>query len=264
MVIKWIPVMFDDGRSDKVGLEVFYKEADRISDMALTPPQRIAVLRLLICITQAALDGPERTITNGRSAKRTSSRKALDYLQRMRRTSSTFSGTSRSCSLLNLAIQRHQRQIIHWTLWTTGCRAGTTRRCSTRERTPEGRDHDAEWAALALLTFLNFSVGGKVGQAVWQGKQFGGATTKSVCPALGHTFVLGETMLKTIRMNLLTKDKVATFPNGAWGKPVWEQYPKNLSDVAAFRNATFRLTWAAWFRCPGSSSWKKPLRVRNE
>ena len=55
----WIPVLDADGKSATVGLRELYERAHEIRDLALQPPQRIAVTRLLLCITHATLDGPE-------------------------------------------------------------------------------------------------------------------------------------------------------------------------------------------------------------
>ena len=55
----WIPVVFNDGKTKLVGLKELYAKAEKISDLVLNPPQRVSIMRLLICITQAALDGPE-------------------------------------------------------------------------------------------------------------------------------------------------------------------------------------------------------------
>ena len=53
----WVPVVFQGGQTRTVGLNGLYEQAAEIRDLALAPPQRIAVMRLLICITQAALNG---------------------------------------------------------------------------------------------------------------------------------------------------------------------------------------------------------------
>ena len=45
----WIPVMLPDGRSDMVGLTDLFQRADAIRDLAVDPPQRVALMRLLIC-----------------------------------------------------------------------------------------------------------------------------------------------------------------------------------------------------------------------
>jgi len=55
----WVPVVYPSGEHKLVSLKNLYEEAEQIRDLCATPPQRIALMRLLICITQAALDGPE-------------------------------------------------------------------------------------------------------------------------------------------------------------------------------------------------------------
>jgi CRISPR system Cascade subunit CasA len=54
----WIPVLFEEGVRRSVGLQELYEKAEVIRDLILNPPQRISVMRLLNCISQAALDGP--------------------------------------------------------------------------------------------------------------------------------------------------------------------------------------------------------------
>ena len=55
----WIPVIFQNGDTKKVSLTDVFKQGKNIRDLAVNPVQRISLMRLLICITQAALDGPE-------------------------------------------------------------------------------------------------------------------------------------------------------------------------------------------------------------
>ena len=54
----WIPVVDKQGRQKLVSLYDLYAEAESLVDFVLTPAQQIAVVRLLLCITQAALRGP--------------------------------------------------------------------------------------------------------------------------------------------------------------------------------------------------------------
>ena len=52
----WIPVLMQDGTNRLVSLgEVFADANGGIADLALNPYERVAVFRLLLCITQAAL-----------------------------------------------------------------------------------------------------------------------------------------------------------------------------------------------------------------
>src|SRR6516225_4849834 len=54
----WIPVIFADGHSENVSLESAFTSAHLIRDLALRPHERISVMRLLLCVTHAALNGP--------------------------------------------------------------------------------------------------------------------------------------------------------------------------------------------------------------
>ena len=54
----WIPVVMQDGKHREVSLDTVLRDGESIADLAATPCQRIALMRLLICIAQAALDGP--------------------------------------------------------------------------------------------------------------------------------------------------------------------------------------------------------------
>src|SRR5437667_4242497 len=54
----WIPIVWLNGRSGIVSLSDAYARGEEIRDLAVRPHERIAVMRLLICIAQVALDGP--------------------------------------------------------------------------------------------------------------------------------------------------------------------------------------------------------------
>ena len=54
----WIPILRLDGKSDVASLQQVFTEGNQYADLAVRPHERIALMRLLICIAQAALDGP--------------------------------------------------------------------------------------------------------------------------------------------------------------------------------------------------------------
>jgi CRISPR system Cascade subunit CasA len=54
----WIPIVWNDGKPGTVSLREAFERGDDIQDLAVRPHERIALIRLLICIAQAALDGP--------------------------------------------------------------------------------------------------------------------------------------------------------------------------------------------------------------
>ena len=54
----WIPALRADGRRELFSLQELFAQAHELRDLAVKPHERIALMRLLLCITQAALDGP--------------------------------------------------------------------------------------------------------------------------------------------------------------------------------------------------------------
>jgi CRISPR system Cascade subunit CasA len=55
----WIPAVRADGTRDLFSLQGLFANAHELGDLAVKPHERIALMRLLLCIAQAALDGPE-------------------------------------------------------------------------------------------------------------------------------------------------------------------------------------------------------------
>src|SRR3990172_3836575 len=54
----WIPIVWANGQPGTVSLCEGFAPGGEIRDLAVRPHERIAVMRLLICVAQAALDGP--------------------------------------------------------------------------------------------------------------------------------------------------------------------------------------------------------------
>ncbi len=56
----WIPVTYRDGTNRLISLADVFREGDRIADLAVRPHERIALMRLLVCVAQASLGRPRR------------------------------------------------------------------------------------------------------------------------------------------------------------------------------------------------------------
>jgi CRISPR system Cascade subunit CasA len=54
----WIPVRWLDGRHSLASLDDVFRHAGEIADLDAAPHERISLVRLLVCITQAALGAP--------------------------------------------------------------------------------------------------------------------------------------------------------------------------------------------------------------
>ncbi len=238
----WIPVLRANGQPDLLSLQGLFAEAHEIRDLVVKPHERVALMRLLTCITQAALNGPSDE--DAWSECRTLIQPAVrTYLQEWEASFELFGTGARFLQLpglepaqadddgnpatkLDLTLATGNNP----TLFDNG--AGETRPMSHAR------------AALSLLTFQCFSPGGRIGVAKWNGKETAGKGSSNHAPctpsSMIHTLIEGDSLLETIHRNLLTKESVQDNIgiSGGWGKPVWELPPKNASDKPAIVNAT--------------------------
>ena len=232
----WIPLVMPDGKGIMLSLADTLCRSAKISDMAVTPPQRISLMRMLICIVQAALDGPE-DMEEWRECKDRIIPESLAYIEQW---AGRFDlrGDAPFMQLPDLTVEQGSDKPLDM----LDCRlsSGNNATLFDQNASPEGRDFDDSEIPLHLITFLNFSTGGKVGQAEWNKQKYNDATFAAPCIKWAHTFVMGDRLLDTLFFNLLCKEDefgISTFPNGEWGKPVWEQFPGSVDDKTAFENA---------------------------
>ena len=54
----WIPVLWNDGATRAATLADIFVCGQDIRDLAVRPHERIALMRLFLCVAHAALDGP--------------------------------------------------------------------------------------------------------------------------------------------------------------------------------------------------------------
>ena len=54
----WIPVRWTNGPPDTVSLTRLFEQCSEISDLSVPTHERISIMRLLICLTQASLPPP--------------------------------------------------------------------------------------------------------------------------------------------------------------------------------------------------------------
>jgi len=90
----WIPIVWADGRPGTVSLCEAFERGHEIQDSTVRPHERIALMRLLVCIAQAALDGPE-DYDDWKVCQPRIVPSALDYLQRWRHAFELFGGGQR-------------------------------------------------------------------------------------------------------------------------------------------------------------------------
>lgn len=223
----WIPVLRTDGSRQPASLEQAFEEADRIRDLAVRPHERIALMRLLLCVAHAGLNGPKNH---------------NDWLGCQKR-------------IAPAALKHLRAHRKNFDLFGNGLRFG-----QFRALVP-GHESDS---TLELVTKLNFSLatgnnatvfdngGAEVmvrtftpGQlALWLATfqcftPPGGAGYTGKCPCgddnMLHTILRGSTLVETIWLNLLDRNTVSeALGADSWGQPIWT-FPKNWQRAEKWR-----------------------------
>jgi len=228
----WIPVVMDDGSANQVGLEKFYSKAHEIRDLSVSPPQRVSLMRLFLCITQAALDGPDDE-ADWEQCKEDIVPMSIDYLSTRVELFELYG----KAPFLQVGGLKHKHNATCDKLCFT-LRAGNNHTLFDQAACPEGRDHSDAWLTLNLLTYQCFSTGGTIGVTYWAGQQTSpknpGMSKDAPCITVSalHTVLKGKSMLDTLYLNLITKEQISVLPNSSWGKPLWDDFPTSQTSKA--------------------------------
>lgn len=233
----WIPVLFVDGSGGRVSLRDAFSRGRQISDLAVRPHERIALMRLLICITQAALDGP-MDHRDWLQCRQRIANTAVSYLAEWRRAFELFGDGQRFLQVPKLEQRAGAAPDTPITKLDVAMATGHNPTLfDNGGGSSRGIEHGR--AALGLLTFQCFSVSGRIGVALWAGKATGnGSSDHAPCVSRSmlHTYVRGANLLDSVRLNLLHKKQIAQLTT--WGQPVWEHWPESGGDKDAILNAT--------------------------
>ena len=236
----WIPVLRSDGSRSVLSLHGLFNEAHTLRDLAVKPHERISLMRLLLCVTQAALDGPADEEEWLESRIKIQSR-VQGYLEKWGSGFELFGDGPRFLQLANLepAIGNEEGNAATKLDLTLSTGNNST---LFDNGAGESRHMTPARIALNLLTFQCFAPGGRIGIARWNGKDTPGNGSSKHAPctpsSMLHTLVIGATLLDTITRNLLTTELVDdNYPKGR-GKPVWEAPVTSVSEADAIENAT--------------------------
>lgn len=237
----WIPVVWEDGKADKVSLLDAFLKGDRIRDLAVRPHERIALMRLLICVAQAGLDGPKdhdewqkcRSVLPG---------KAADYLVKWKHAFELFGDGQRFLQVANVKpTKRDATEADEINSPSKLDFALATGNNSTLFDNAGGSERlfTAHSLALSLLTFQNFSPAGRIGDVKWDGCSMGGSSKRAPCvvKAMLHTYLKRPSLLDTVWANMLSRDQIGML-GCKWGVPVWENMPCAPTSGEATANAT--------------------------
>ena len=221
----WLPVRDHGGAPRLIGLQDLFEAPEDFADLDLRPHERISALRLLLCITQAALGAPPdsddwSTFGSDLPALTTT------YLSKWRPAFELFGDGPRfiqrrpaeapeptpvSKLIPHLATGNNPRNFDHG--------GGTVRSLPPAT------------LALALLSFQNFY-------------PLYGAGYKGRGPCVDgnmlHTFLRGPNIRELILNNCVDQRTIEESLGGR-GRPLWEHFPSSLADRPGTDNA--RMTY---------------------
>ncbi len=247
----WLPVTNKNNQLCYISLNQLFENPDEWLDLVLKPHERVSVMRLLICIVQAALDGPAE-IDEWNKALDEIPEACLNYLDRDKWQSyfnlydkkkpflqivklkpGNDNSTGPSVTKLDstLAVGGNAA-----TLFDHGA-ASAIKRVSVDRKLLDRK------IVISLLTFLNYSSSGTQSSAKLAGKLIIHSSGAMDAPCANqnmlHTFIRKSTLLETIHANLIDKELAEEFyGKNSWGKPAWElREPSSVNDKTIYANS---------------------------
>lgn len=239
----WIPVMRTNGQLDFASLSEVLADGAKFVDLAVRPHERVALMRLFICVAHAALDGPK------------------DYYE--------------WCDVPQRLPEASRRYLTDWKEWfdlfhkenpwlqvkdLTGEKTSPIALLDFELATGNNstlfdhggqlsyRDIELTRLVLNLLTFQNFSSGGGSPVAQWQTRktaQVGNPDAPCLSQSMAHCLLRGKSLAETLHLNLPTYEKVGEvyktfrfhkkvgyeYSAIKFGRPVWELFPESPDNA---------------------------------
>jgi CRISPR system Cascade subunit CasA len=208
----WIPVRWLDGRSTSVSLHELFAEASQIADLAVPPHERISILRLLVCITQAAHGAPQTSDDwDGWDTGLESSVAA--YLAKWK---DHFHLMGDGARFLQSAIKDDETESPPTAKIVFNLATGNTVTLLDHEGDDkQPRFFSAAVIARAILTYQNHFDCDFMGQSpAFKGVPVAGTAIHAL-----HSFLMGEDLRTTILLNCID---AATLHPTCLGSPIWE------------------------------------------
>lgn len=243
----WIPVVTTAGERKLVSLCTVLTEGENFSDLAVRPHERVALMRLFLCVAHAALNGP-KDYDEWCDASKKLPEETRKYLTTCKDSFELFHATKPWLQVAGLSRNVTKTSSTDNTLdWTPVSKlnfsfaTGNNTTLFDHGGMSENRCIAITETALSMLTFQCFSPGGLISQVYWGDKQTGKSSKDGPCVSASmlHAFLRDENLLKTIHLNLPNYEDIRfSYGERDIGKPVWEMAPTSFSDSIGVVNAT--------------------------
>lgn len=238
----WIPVVNAKGERELASLCTVLTEGERFSDLAVRPHERVSLMRLLLCILHAALDGPMNYDERGEVPNRLHEA-VLSYLNHWKDSFELFHEEKPWLQVAELQGINDSGKTSPVALLDFELATGNNSTLLDHGGQNKNRMIPLEQTALNLLTFQNFSPGGGSPVAQWKTvktSQVGNPDAPCLSQSMAHCFFRGKSLGETIHLNLPTfevigsvykkftsdRKKGDSYSDINLGRPVWEFFPQ--------------------------------------
>lgn len=231
----WVPVKYIDGHTGLVSLSDLFDKGNDIESWSVGPLEQISLLRLILCITHAALDGP-KDHDEWESAPKRIQGAVKVYLEKWKDSFEVFHKTKPWLQMIGLTAKKLAPVSKLGLHFATGNNTTIFDHYGLVDR-----HLSIESIILNLLTFQCFSPGGLSSQVVYDGIITNKTPKSAPCSvaSMTHIYLRGASILETIHLNLPNYEAVeiryGSYPIGV---PVWEMIPRSRKDELAIKNAT--------------------------
>jgi CRISPR system Cascade subunit CasA len=244
---QWIPVVITTGERKLVSLCNVLTEGEKFADLAVRPHERIALMRLFLCVSHAALNGP-KDYDDWCAVPKQLPEAAQKYLTTWKDSFELFHETQPWLQVAALSKNAEGNVSLDdtddWTPVSKLSFAYATGNNTTLFDHPGMSDNRSLALAetlLSMLTFQCFSPGGLISQVYWCGKQTGKSSKDGPCVSASmiHALLRDNNLLGTIHLNLPSYEDIHfCYGDRDSGKPVWELLPTSFADSVGIENAT--------------------------
>ena len=229
----WIPILRADGTPAHVGLAEIFNQSEGIADLAVRPHERVALMRLLLCLCYASEDGIFK--------KESLAASVGDYLKKWK---DSFWLYHPERPFLQIASLRSAKENTLIPLSKLDFALSAGHSSTLFDHVGQNAQMSSAKLALLLLTCQCFSPGGLISQVYWHGRLTSKTSFDAPCitGSMLHVFVRGKNLGETLILNIapvkMLKRIYGSIGEGWLGRPCWECFPQNLDDQKAVANAT--------------------------
>lgn len=236
----WIPVVTTTGGRRLASVRQALTAGEQITDLAVRPHERVALMRLLLCVAHAALNGP-KNYDDWCAAPAQLSSAVQQYLEKWKDSFELFHPERPWLQVADLKTGATRTPVTSTSKLIFSCATGNNTTLFDHGGMKEARRMEIGELALGVLTYQCFSPGGLISQVYWDGKQTSRSSKDAPCApsSMIHALLRGGNLAESVHLNLPTYDEIRPSSGGTEiGKPVWECPPEGPRDEANIGNAT--------------------------